>query len=118
TCSGPLSKTITTVGKARILDTTTNAQLQVSFIDVFGTWVYPGSTPNYVVVGLDPGYGWAVVGDPARSSAFVLSRTASLTATQRSQVTAALVKNGFDPCSLQVTPQTGGATTAGQFCAA
>lgn len=116
TCSGPFSQQIKTVGKAKILDTTTNAQLQVSFVDLFGTWIYQGSAPNYVVVGLGANYDWAVVGDPARQSGFVLSRTASLTADQRAAATAALVKNGFDPCTLQITPQTGGATTAGTFC--
>jgi apolipoprotein D and lipocalin family protein len=118
TCAGPYGSKVTTIGRARVLDPVTSAQLQVSFLN-FGTgWVYPDRTPNYIVFGLGDAYDWAVVGDPARSSAFILSRTATLTADQRAKVVAALTENGYDPCRLKVTPQQGGATKAVSLCVA
>lgn len=115
-CRGPYGSKIVSKGKARVLDKTTNAQLQVSFLNAFGQWFYLDAKPNYVVVGLGADYDWAVVGDPSRSSAFVLSRTATLTAEQRTGVLAALDATGFDACKLKVTRQTGGATAVKPLC--
>ncbi len=115
-CKGPFGSAIVTKGKARILDKTTNAQLQVSFANFFGQWYYPDNKPNYVVVGLGASYDWAVVGDPDRTSAFVLSRTPTLTAEQRTAALAALDATGFDACKLKTTKQTGGATSVKPFC--
>ncbi|MDO9356270.1 MAG: lipocalin family protein [Solirubrobacteraceae bacterium] len=115
-CKGPFGASIVANGRARILDKTTNSQLQVSFAQAFGQWFYPNSTPNYVIVGLGANYDWAVVGSPERSSAFVLSRTATLTPAQRSAVLSTLSTNGFDACKLKTTKQTGGATAATPFC--
>lgn len=107
---------IVTRGRARILDKTTNAQLQVTFLNVGGGWVYPGSEPNYIVMGLSPDYRWAVVGDPQRTSAFVLARASILTADEKSKVLAVLSANGFNACSLNTTRQRGGLQTVRQFC--
>lgn len=107
---------IVTRGRARILDKTTNAQLQVTFLNVGGGWVYPGNEPNYIVMGLSPDYRWAVVGDPQRTSAFVLARSSTLTADEKSKVLAVLAANGFNACSLNTTRQRGGLQTVRQFC--
>ncbi len=107
---------IVTRGRARILDKTTSAQLQVTFLNVGGGWVYPGNEPNYIVMGLSPDYRWAVVGDPQRTSAFVLSRSSTLTADEKSKVLAVLAANGFNACSLNTTRQRGGLQTVRQFC--
>ena len=107
---------VSSTGRARVLDHTTNAQLQVAFFQLAGQWAYIGTTPNYVIMGLDPGYRWAVVGDPMHQSAFVLSRTPALTAAQTTEIQATLMTNGYDPCRLKVTPQSGGLTKAVDFC--
>lgn len=107
---------IVTRGRARILDPVTSAQLQVTFLNLGGQWVYPGNEPNYVVIGLSPDYRWAVVGDPQRTSAFVLSRGSTLTADEKSKVLAVLAENGFNACSLNTTRQRGGLQTVRQFC--
>jgi apolipoprotein D and lipocalin family protein len=114
-CFNPLGQ-VTSTGRARVLDHVTNGQLQVAFFQLAGQWAYIGTAPNYVIMGLDPSYGWAVVGDPQHQSAFVLSRAAALTAAQTSQVQSILVANGYDPCRLKVTPQSGGLHTAVDFC--
>lgn len=115
-CKGPFESNIVSKGKARILDKTTNAQLQVSFVNAFGQWFYPDAKPNYVVAGIGADYDWAVVADPDRSSGFVLSRTATLTADQKAQALAVLEANGYDACKLKTTRQTGGITTVKPFC--
>jgi apolipoprotein D and lipocalin family protein len=107
---------ITTRGRARILDPVTSAQLQVTFLNVGGGWVYPGNEPNYVVIGLSPDYRWAVVGDPQRTSAFVLSRASTLTAAEKTKVLGVLADNGFNACKLNTTRQRGGLQRVQPFC--
>jgi len=106
---------ITTNGRARVLDKTTNAQLQVTFLNV-GGWIYPGSEPNYVVMGLSPDYRWAVVGDPQRTSGFVLSRSVTLAPADKAQILSILTANGFNPCNLRTTRQRGGIQVDQPFC--
>jgi apolipoprotein D and lipocalin family protein len=115
-CYGPLKTPIVTRGVARVLDKTTNAQLQVSFAFVGGQWLFPGTTPNYVVLGLADDYSWAVVGDPNRTSAFVLSRSATLTPDALTAVKAALVATGYNPCKLNTDKQNGGLQVVKPLC--
>jgi len=114
-CFNPLGQ-VRSTGRARIVDRTTDAQLQVAFFQLAGQWAYLGAAPNYVIIGLDLSYGWAVVGDPLHQSAFVLARAAALSAAQTAAVQSILVQNGYDPCRLKVTQQTGGRTKAANFC--
>jgi apolipoprotein D and lipocalin family protein len=106
---------VNALGQARIIDKTTNAQLQVSFLNV-GGYYYPDNQPNYVVMGLGAGYSWAVVGDPQRTSGFVLARASKITAAEKAQITNVLTANGFNPCSLRTTRQRGGITVDQPFC--
>ncbi len=54
-------------GKATVVEGSGNARLKVSFF-----WPFSG---NYWVIGLDPDYRWAVVGEPTRKSLWILSRS-------------------------------------------
>lgn len=117
-CVGPYGANIVTRGRARVLDPQTNAQLQVTFVQgLGGGWSYPGNRPNYIVIGLGEAYDWAVVGDPDRTSAFVLSRGPSLSAGQLGVVRGVLADNGFDPCKLRTTRQRGGLSKVVSLCA-
>ena len=71
--NGPESRI---VGSAVPVDAT-NARLNVSFSG-FNSADPPG---NYWVVDLDPDYRWAVVSDPTGASAFLLSRTKTVSPT-------------------------------------
>lgn len=115
-CFAPGGVEITTRGRARLLDSVTNAQLQVTFLNLGGGWTYLGNDPNYVILGLDPDYRWAVVGDPQRTSAFVLARDPALSAAQRQSVIDALTANGFNACALRTTRQRGGLQVVQPFC--
>ncbi|MBJ7330593.1 MAG: lipocalin family protein [Solirubrobacteraceae bacterium] len=112
-CAGPLGTTISITGRARIADPVTNAQLQVTFLNIGGP-VYMGT--NYVIVGLADDYSWAVVTDPDRTSAFVLSRTATQPQPVLDRIRGILTANGINTCRLRVTKQAGGATTSPSFC--
>jgi apolipoprotein D and lipocalin family protein len=104
-------------GEARPDNPPADSTLSVSFLDLFGVKFF-AATPNYEVIGLDPGYAWAVVASPNHLSAFVLSRTPALAAEQISTTQAILRANGFDPCWLRSTVQDGGATAAVPYCPA
>jgi apolipoprotein D and lipocalin family protein len=54
-------------GKARVTDPLTNAKLKVTFF-----WPFSGP---YWIIGLDPDYRWAIVGNPKKSALWILSRS-------------------------------------------
>ncbi|SCG64279.1 lipocalin family protein [Micromonospora coxensis] len=114
-CRTIIGTTSSVTGRARSENPPANSALTVSFLKLGGEWRYFGG-PNYIVIGLDPEYRWAVVGDPDRSSGFVLSREPSLTAGQTAETKAALTANGYDLCDFRTTRQDGGTTRAGSFC--
>ncbi|MCC3314927.1 lipocalin family protein [Nocardia africana] len=94
-------------GAARVVDPVTHAQLRVAFPGV-PTQESLDGPPNYIVTALGPDYSWALVTDPYRISGFVLSRTPALDADQWSQVVAAIVAAGEQPCLYLTSPVTGG----------
>lgn len=83
-------------GSAYAVEGSGNARLRVSFF-----WPFYG---DYWVIGLDPDYRWAVVGDPGRDYLWVLSRTPELTAADWAAAEAAARAQGFDPARLKRVP--------------
>ena len=65
-----------------------NARLRVSFF-----WPFYG---DYWVLGLDPGYRWAVVGAPGRDYLWVLSRTPAMSEADYAAALATARAQGFD----------------------
>lgn len=84
-------------GKAWVVDKTTNAKLKVQFF-----WPFRG---DYWIVALDPEYRWSVVGDPGRSSCWILSRTRKLDDTVFASIVGRIRDLGFDPDRLHRTLQ-------------
>ncbi len=80
-------------GVAYAVDGSNNARLRVSFF-----WPFFG---DYWVIGLDPGYRWAVVGSPRRDYLWILSRTPDMAAADRAAAEAVIRREGFDPGRLQ-----------------
>jgi apolipoprotein D and lipocalin family protein len=107
--------TSTVNGNARVDNAPASSALTVSFFKLGGRWQYLGGS-NYLILGVGAQYDWAVVGDPDRSSGFVLSRTPALSAAQLTAVRGVLTANGYDPCDLKVTKQDGGSATRGPLC--
>jgi apolipoprotein D and lipocalin family protein len=94
-------------GTARIVDTRTNARLEVSFFRPF--W------GEYWVIDLAPDYAWAVVGHPSRDYLWILSRTPQLSPDDYQGIVERLEANGYDLSRLQKTVQVKGAARSGDL---
>ena len=84
-------------GYATIADPTTNAKLSVVFFPPFGA--------PYWVIDLDADYQWAVIGEPSRSTLWILSRTPTMDEATYEGILGRLAAKGYDPARLVVTPQ-------------
>ena len=84
-------------GKARVVDSLSNAKLEVSFF-----WPFYG---DYWIIDLDENYQYAVVSEPDRQYLWILSRTPTMEESLYDQLTAKLKQNGFDLSFLTKTPQ-------------
>lgn len=82
----------TSRGKAKIADPATNAKLRVTFF-----WPFYG---NYWVIGLDPEYRWAIVGEPKREYLWILSRTPTLPQPTLDTILQKIKDAGYNPASL------------------
>ena len=94
-------------GQAFAVEGSNNARLRVSFFRPF--------YGNYWVIGLDPDYRWAVVGEPSRRWLWVLSRTPGLPEAEFDKALGVARANGYDLAPLKVARgQTGrGASRTG-----
>jgi apolipoprotein D and lipocalin family protein len=84
-------------GQAYAVEGSNNARLRVSFF-----WPFFG---DYWVIGLDPDYRWAVVGEPGRRWLWVLSRTPTLPQAEFDTAIRIARANGYDLATLRVGRQ-------------
>lgn len=84
-------------GRGRIVKDTGNAQIKVTFF-----WVFTG---NYWIIGLDPDYRWAVIGDPTRKYLWIISRSKTLSAADLEKARQAAIAQGYDLTPLNYTKQ-------------
>ncbi|MGW6375666.1 lipocalin family protein [Rhodococcus sp. NPDC055112] len=103
------------IGNARVNDTATGAQLHVSFPGVSTQDSLDGPT-NYVVSFIADDYSWALVGDPARFSGFVLSRTVSASDERWREIRAVVESRGYNSCLVLTSPTTGGRQDIRPLC--
>lgn len=85
-------------GKATVVEGSGNARLKVSFF-----WPFKA---DYWVIGLDPEYRWAVVGNPNRKYLWVLSRTPQLPPELLKAALASATAQGYDLTQLKTTAHT------------
>lgn len=85
------------VGRARVVDTTSNAKLEVSFFGPF--W------GDYWIIDLGDGYEYAVVGHPSREYLWILSREPKLPPATYDGILERLREQGYDTSKLVVTQQ-------------
>lgn len=91
-------------GRARVVDATTNAKLEVSFFRPF--W------GDYWIIDLGADYEFAVVGHPGRDYLWILSRTPTMDAVAYDAVVARLKERGYETQRLVKTLQPAQATAA------
>ena len=87
-------------GVARVVDTSTNAKLKVSFVSIFGWRLFWG---DYWILDLGDDYEYVVVGMPSRKYAWILSRSTQLSPTEWDRVRQVLLRSGYDPDKLLKT---------------
>jgi len=90
-------------GIAEVVDTTTNAKLEVSFVRILGIQLFWG---DYWIIGLDKDYKYAVVGTPSRKYGWILSRTPGLSTGNMNTIYNILREQGYNPKDFVLTEQT------------
>ena len=83
------------VGKAKVVDPSTNAKLKVSFFGPF--W------GDYWIIDLEEDYSGAIVGEPSGRYLWVLAREPTLAADKRSSIVERLEALGYDTTALHFT---------------
>jgi apolipoprotein D and lipocalin family protein len=83
-------------GEAWVPDPAEPAKLKVQFF-----WPFKG---DYWVLDVAPDYSWALVGDPGRSHAWILSRAPTLDDATYARLVARLRELGFDSAALEKVP--------------
>lgn len=81
-------------GIARIIDRSTNAKLEVSFVSLLGWNLFWG---DYWVVGLGDSYEYAIIGEPSRKYGWILSRSDHLSMENWVVIQQILIQSGYDP---------------------
>lgn len=89
-------------GLAKVVDSKTNAKLEVSFVSIFGIHLFWG---DYWILGLGKDYSYAVVGTPDRKYGWILSRTRVLSESDLMDAFRTLKENGYDPNNFIMTNQ-------------
>ena len=87
-------------GRARVVDPTTNAKLEVSFFRPF--W------GDYWIVDLGPDYDYAVVGHPSRDYLWILARTPTMASDLYDAILQRLDALGYETARLVRTVQPAG----------
>lgn len=87
----------TAEGRARVVDTASNAKLEVTFF-----WPFWG---DYWIIDLGAEYEYAVVGHPGRDYLWILSRTPTMDAAAYQGILARLKAKGYDLERLEMTLQ-------------
>ena len=89
-------------GIAQVVDASSNAKLEVSFVSIFGINLFWG---DYWIIDLDTNYEYAVVGTPTRKYGWILSRTPKLPEEKLNEVFELLKSQGYEPKKFEMTAQ-------------
>jgi apolipoprotein D and lipocalin family protein len=87
-------------GKAWVVDSRTNAKLKVRFF-----WPFAGA---YWIIGLDSDYQWAIVGHPARTYLWILSRSPQIDDALYRDLLRLTADKGYDLTKIKKTLQVSG----------
>ena len=101
-------------GRARVEDTSSNSKLKVTFVKIID-WVFLFGG-NYWIVDLKPDYSYALIGDPSREYAWILSRTPNLPLSEMLKAEQKFRSLGYDTCAILTSVQNGGAKKRVPLC--
>lgn len=114
TCGSAVSSDSVIEGEATVRDTDTNASLRVNFPMV--PFQDENGPVNYRITYLADDYSVAIVGDPTRSSGFVLSRESVLAPEQWSTVRQVIENRGWWSCAFLTVPMAEGRGDVTPLC--
>ena len=101
-------------GRAKVVDNESNSKLKVTFVKIF-KWIFAFGG-KYWILDLAPDYSYAVVGDPTREYAWILSRSPLLPYDKLVSAELALKAQGYDTCKVITSIQDGGFTENKPLC--
>lgn len=101
-------------GRAKVVDTETNAKLKVTFVK-FIDWIF-AFAGDYWVIDLDANYNHSVVGHPSKKYAWILSRNPTLSDRDLREIQLSLEEQGYDSCQLLMTIQSNGVQAKTPLC--
>jgi apolipoprotein D and lipocalin family protein len=104
-----------TEGRGRAMDPDLPSVLKVTFVHQLGIWWYPFGR-NQIVIAAGPGNRWIVLADPSLRYGRVIAREPALDPESLRAATAALAKEGYDPCAFVLKPQAGGRQQLARLC--
>ncbi|MGD9000379.1 MAG: lipocalin family protein [Granulosicoccaceae bacterium] len=90
------------VGVARIVDSASNAKLEVSFVELLGLHLFWG---DYWIIELADDYRYVIVGTPNRKYGWVLARNKTVPAADHARIEKRLREQGYDPRAFIASPQ-------------
>lgn len=90
-------------GVARVVDTLTNARLEVSFFSILGFHLFWG---DYWIIGLDEDYQFAVIGTPSRKYGWILCRQPKISDENMEKAFAILRSQDYNPDDFILSRQT------------
>jgi apolipoprotein D and lipocalin family protein len=105
-CDNKSGQRQTAEARAKVTDRTTNAKLKVTFVRIFD-WIFAFGG-NYWIIDLAEDYSYAVVGEPSKEYAWILSRTPAISEQNLASATKSLISNGYDLCQVLSSIQDGG----------
>jgi apolipoprotein D and lipocalin family protein len=114
TCTDKDGKTIKATGQAKVVDTTTNAKLKVTFVKLIN-WLYLIGG-DYWILDLDTNYRWVIVGEKTHKYGWILARDPYLSNAELVMLSDKLKAQGYDPCTLITARQKGGFDSRQPLC--
>lgn len=105
-CDTETGKRSMAEARAKIIDTQSNSKLKVTFVKIFD-WIFAFGG-NYWILDVDNGYNVALIGDPTRNYAWILSRSPELSSAQWVDAEKHFKAQGYDTCKILTSVQSGG----------
>ena len=115
TCSLASGELNVALGNGKLVNATDTSKLLVSFVKLFGKWIYLFGG-DYWIIDLDEHYEVAVVGSPSRKYAWILTRNPQIERATLAKIAEKLKAQKFDPCALRTTIQHGGNQSQQSIC--
>jgi apolipoprotein D and lipocalin family protein len=102
-CVLPDGREFSADGTAWVVDSATNARLEVSFLPAWLRWL-PVGRGDYWILELAPDYSWVVIGEPRRRYAWILARTTALPEPTYRDLLQRLARHGYDSTRIRPSP--------------